>query len=134
MVLSLAQKQILKFLLVGGTTVGIDYLTYSALLWAGLSIDLAKLLSFLTGTLFAYMANRAFTFAGGTTPPPKGQDVFVRFLIVYVITMVINVALNHGILSLYGSEEWGLTLAFLVATGTSATLNFLGMKFIVFKM
>ena len=45
----------------------------------------------------------------------------------------VNVGLNSSVLALLGYDQIDTILAFLVATAASATLNFLGMKFLVFK-
>ncbi len=48
-------------------------------------------------------------------------------------TLAVNVAVNAGVVWLLGAGRLGLVAGFLVATGLSATLNFLGMKFLVFS-
>ena len=51
------------FLIVGSLTVLVDFAVYRGLLWLDItSIDLAKGVSFLAGTIFAYFANRFWTF------------------------------------------------------------------------
>ncbi len=118
------------FLIVGTLTVIIDFLTYRLLLWPGvLEIDISKAISFLVGTLFAYFANRFWTFGH------KGRSArsAIRFVLLYSLTLGANVAINalilenlHGVLGVF-------YLAFLVATGVSAALNFVGMKLFVFR-
>ena len=54
------------------------------------------------------------------------------FIALYLITLIINVGVNSGVVSVLGEEELFLMLAFLLATGTSATLNIVGMQMIVF--
>ncbi len=117
-----------RFLIVGGTTVAIDLASYRMLLWFGLAVALAKGLGFIAGTIFAYHANRLWTFAA-----EGGRRRFVGFLALYAITLGVNVGVNGGALLLLGGGELALASAFLAATGASATLNFLGMKFLVFK-
>lgn len=117
------------FLVVGLLTVVIDFCTYRLLLWSGtLDVAIAKTIGFLTGTVFAYIANRLWTFrhtqSGGSVP---------RFVLLYACTLGINVCINSGILLLAGTTHVGIGAAFVVATGCSAVLNFLGMKFFVFK-
>ncbi len=118
-----------RFLIVGFTTVAIDFAVYQLLLMINVPTAVAKGLSFVTGTMFAYVANRLWTFdrAGG------GGSVFGLFVVLYVVTLTINVALNSTIISLFDDRELGHSIGFLTATGTSATLNFIGMKTIVFR-
>lgn len=117
------------FLVVGVLTVVIDFCTYRLLLWSSiLDVATAKTVGFLTGTVFAYVTNRLWTFkhaqSGGSIP---------RFVLLYASTLGINVCINSGVLSLAGTSQAGIGAAFILATGCSAVLNFLGMKFFVFK-
>jgi putative flippase GtrA len=118
------------FLIVGGLTVLLDFLTYRALVWTTWTgIDAAKAIGFLTGTVFAYFANRAWTFgsarhASGSAP---------RFIVLYALTLGANVLVNALTLSAGKGIAGIVEVAFVLATGVSATLNFIGMKFYVFK-
>jgi putative flippase GtrA len=117
-----------RFLVVGTTTVAIDLAVYSLLLPLGVAFASAKGIGFVAGTLFAYFANRLWTFN-----VTGGPGRMARFVVVYGVNLGVNVGLNSFILGLLGYEQIDIVLAFLVATGTSAILNFLGMKFLVFK-
>jgi putative flippase GtrA len=50
-----------------------------------------------------------------------------------VCTLGANVLVNALILKLLADVEFAIQLAFLLATGASASLNFVGMKFFVFR-
>lgn len=124
------KRELAVFLVAGSLTVVIDFLTYSVLAWAGwVSVDLAKAVGFLTGTLFAYFANKLWTF--GHKPHVPGS--VWRFVLLYAITLGANVLVNAGCLALLNTMSIAVQLAFLIATGISAILNFLGMKLFVFK-
>ncbi len=125
---SRARGEVGRFLVVGATTVAIDLASYRLLMWVGLAVALAKGLGFIAGTVFAYHANRLWTFAA-----QGGRRRFVRFCALYAATLAVNVAINSAALFLLGLGEPALAMAFLAATGASATLNFLGMKFLVFN-
>jgi len=90
---------------------------------------LAKATGFLTGTLFAYFANRLWTF--GHTQHQSGSAW--RFAVLYASTLGANVLINALALKLLADAMGSVQLAFLLATGVSASLNFVGMKFFVFK-
>lgn len=118
------------FLVVGSLTVLFDFLTYRGLVWTGwFSVDLAKALGFLGGTLFAYFANRVWTFGHQEHAP----GCVWRFALLYTITLSANVLINAGCLALFSAMSIAVQAAFLVATGVSAVLNFLGMKLFVFR-
>lgn len=117
------------FLIVGMLTVLADFLTYTGLLWSGLEqMWIAKAVGFLSGMLFAYFANKNFTF--GNVVPKSGSAV--RFAMLYLATLTANVLINMLVLHLLAGFTSALTIAFVLATGCSATLNFIGMKFCVF--
>lgn len=126
---SRAWSQLWRFLIVGSLTVGVDYLCYHSLLWFNIELNTAKAIGFLAGTLFAYFANKLWTFSGSS----HKHGTWWRFPIVYGINLGVNVGLNAYMLELLTEAPSAITWAFLVATGTSATLNFIGMKYFVFS-
>lgn len=122
------QQQLRRFLIVGASTVLVDFVTYSLCLEAGLWISLAKAAGFIVGTFFAYVANRFWTFQA------VGRRGGVRdFLLLYLATLLVNVAVNAGVIEALGESWPALGLAFVVATAISAGLNFLGMRYYVFR-
>jgi len=118
------------FLIVGALTVGVDFLTYHLLLsLTGGDTSIAKAVGFLTGTAFAYVVNRAWTF----NQHVHASGSLWRFGLLYGTTLMANVAVNALVLRT-GEGLPQITLAaFLLATATSAVLNFLGMKHFVFS-
>lgn len=124
------KQELIKFLFVGSFTVLIDFLAYSGLIWADIiEINTAKGVSFIIGTIFAYFANRLWTF------DHKGSHLASawRFGLLYALTLGTNILVNAATLRWFVLSPNIMQIAFLVATGTSATLNFLGMKYYVFR-
>jgi len=117
------------FLIVGSLTVLIDFFSYRGLVFYGLETSPAKASSFLIGTVFAYFANRNWTFSHNTHK--KGSAW--RFAGLYATTLTANVGVNKMILHFLTGFSFSVQIAFLFATGVSTILNFLGMKFFVFK-
>lgn len=118
------------FILIGVCTVIIDYLTYSSILtYTALNKEKAKGVGFVAGTLFAYFGNRSLTFSKKS----YRKKSFIYFSALYLITLLLNIFINSFILKIIGETYMGYKIAFLVATALSATLNFIGMKFFVFK-
>ena len=123
------RKELAIFLVVGGLTVMVDYLTYRSIVWTGLlETNLAKGAGFLTGTIFAYFANRLWTF--GARVHAAGSAW--RFAALYALTLLINIYANALMLSVLTGLAYPVQAAFVIATGLSTTLNFLGMKHFVF--
>ncbi|MDC6350604.1 GtrA family protein [Zeaxanthinibacter sp. PT1] len=118
------RKQLLKFGVSGVTAVLVDYLVYLAL-YPYLGPNIAKGVSFLTGTMVAFVLNKYWTFEAKEF---SGKQL-MKFLILYGITLGLNIGTNHLCLIWFES----IIFAFLCATGLSAVLNFIGQKFWVFK-
>lgn len=122
--------EFLRFLPVGGLAVAIDFVVYSLLVWDQAAPSQAKAVSFLAGAVFAFYANRIFTFRHAGQ---AGKSA-VLFAIIYGLALALNVGVNAMVLGLtprHGSPELGL--AWFIATGCSAAFNFLGMKYLVFR-
>jgi putative flippase GtrA len=124
------KRELALFLVVGSLTVMVDFMVYRSLVWMGLvGIDMAKAISFLVGTVLAYCANRFWTFGHKLHAPGSAW----RFALLYAATLGANVVVNALALALLADAVAAIQLAFLLATGVSASLNFLGMKLLVFK-
>ena len=124
------KRELAIFLIVGVSTVLVDFISYRGLIgFQVMEVDMAKAAGFLVGTLFAFFANRFWTF--GHNPHVPGS--VWRFSAVYASTLGANVLTNALVLKLLADMAIAIQLAFLLATGVSACLNFLGMKLFVFK-
>jgi putative flippase GtrA len=124
------KRELAKFLFVGGSTVLIDFISYLGLIgFQVMNVDMAKATGFLAGTLFAYFANRFWTFDHKSHIPGSPW----RFSALYLSTLGANILINALVLKLLADVEFAIQLAFLLATGVSASLNFLGMKIFVFR-
>jgi len=124
------QSEFIRFLLVGGTTVLIDFVVYFFILYiVGLETEMSKGVGFSTGTLFSYFANKNFTFNSSL----KGPSVFLLFVTLYFTTLIVNIGVNELSLLFFGRSVAGISLSLLIATVFSALLNYIGMKYVVFK-
>ncbi len=122
------KKELPRFLVAGFSAVGTDFIIYYFLLgW--LSYSPAKAVSFLSGTVVAYLINKYWTFG---KKEKSCREIF-SFLILYSGTLLANVGVNRFVLwFLAGNFPYRVALAFLAATGTSTILNFIGQKWWVF--
>ena len=123
-----ARKQLNYFIIIGILTVLIDYLVYNLLQKINLNVSEAKALGFISGTVFAFLANRNITF--------KNNDNIwghlYKFLILYSGTLFLNVTINNNLLNWLTDFHFKFQLSFVIATSTSAIINFIGMKYFVF--
>lgn len=122
--MSQIKKELKRFLVAGLSAVGTDLLTYYVLL-NFISSNIAKGISFLLGTIVAFGINKYWTFE----KHEKSFKEIIQFGILYAFTLGVNVITNKVALD----KTNIVLLAFLVATGVSTILNFIGQKFWVFK-
>jgi len=122
--MSKIKKELKRFLVAGLSAVGTDLIAYFILL-NFLSHDVAKGTSFLLGTIVAYIINKYWTFE----KHEKSYMEMMKFGVLYSITLGANVMTNNVVLE-YTNIVF---LAFLIATGVSTILNFLGQKWWVFR-
>ena len=122
-------KELLKYIFVGLSTVLIDFLIYKFLI-KFIVIYLAKTISFLSGTFFSYQLNRTWTFKSGK----KTLSQFIKYLIIHITSLVLNVFINSLLLNTFSKNYFlSYEVSFLIATLTSATYNFLFIKIFIFK-
>jgi len=117
-------KEIIRFLIAGFSAVGTDFFVYNILL-IFLTHSPAKVFSFISGSCIAFVINKYWTFK----KEEKSLKEIVRFSILYIITLIVNTGVNKIFLTLIPGFVW---FAFLVATGASTILNFIGQKWWVF--
>jgi len=123
------KRELAFFLVVGASAVLIDLIVYRGLIgYQVIQVDMAKATGFLVGTLFAYLANRFFTFGHKAHVPGSAW----RFSALYASTLCANVLINAFALTML-ADVGAILYAFMLATGVSACINFLGMKFFVFR-
>lgn len=118
-----------RFVVTGLSAVLIDAAVYTLLLKFAVAVNIAKGVAFASGALFAYFANRFWTFGATRT----AQTRALGFIALYLGSAALNVAVNHALLALLGAHALAYPAAWFVATGASATLNYLGMRYVVFR-
>jgi len=129
-------QEILYFLSIGLFTTSIDFILYS-IGQHFVSYSIAKACSFMLATCFSYLLHKHFTFR---QKQHKIKNMF-RFAILYFLSMGLNVLMNSLSIALLSAcifISWLthreiLISAFLIATGFSTIVNFLGQKFWVFR-
>ena len=124
------KKELTVFVVVGVITVLIDFIVYNVLVEFRLSdVNVAKGVGFVSGTIFSYFMHRIWTFGHKTHKP---RTVW-RYVLLYMSTLGVNVSINSFILTFLLEFQFIILLAFLIATGASTILNFIGMKWFVYK-
>lgn len=119
-----SKKELKRFLIAGSGAVLTDFVTYYLML-NFLSHNIAKTISFLLGTVVAFILNKYWTFEN----KQKSFKQIIQFLFLYMLTLTINIFTNSFVLNITSL----VLLSFVIATGVSTILNFIGQKWWVFK-
>jgi putative flippase GtrA len=119
-------KHLMRFVVIGSSSVLIDLLVYQLLLDT-LSTSLAKGISYLAGMCFGFIGNKYWTFESKA----KAGSEILGYGLLYSITLAINIILNNLLLDWLGSER--KLVCFLIVTGITTVLNFLGLRLITFR-
>lgn len=133
------KKQVVKFTFIGGLAVLTDLLFYFIFLsilpekiFNFISNEaVAKTFSFMCGTFVTYNLNKFWTWK----QKDRSNTRYIKFLILYSISLLINVSLNSTFLYLFGLYQLSFKyfFAFICASGISAAFNFVGQKIWVFR-
>ena len=118
-------KETMKFVVGGTSAVLTDFGTYYLLLYLGVCVAYAKWISYILGAIVGFLINKIWTFESKKF---KFNEVW-KYIVLYLISAVANTLVNQAVLYFTGVK----IIAFLVATGFSTIMNFLGQKFIVFQ-
>jgi putative flippase GtrA len=128
--LSVSRQEFSIFIVIGMFAALADFIIYRGLIFLGFAgVNMAKTVGFLVATSLAYHANGSWTFGGKLHV--KGS--MWKFILLYATTLAINVYANLFFLKQIKEASMAMQLSFFLATGVSAILNFIGMKFFVFK-
>ena len=125
--------QLVRFIAIGGICAVIDFGTYSLLLGvAGWPVWLSKSISFILGTTASYFINRKFTFDGANTGNTRAKAV--GFAIIYTTTFFVNVGTNQLLVLLLDAHQpWHFTAIWVIAQGLGTVINFVMLKWVVFR-
>ena len=123
-------SELIKFLAVGMIAVSLDWGIYLALVnFLGLGAVLSKSLSYIIGTMFAFVANGRLVFQSDLAPVN-----FLKHLLLYTFSLLANTLLFAYCESKFSFESTIiLGAALLTSTFVSTVINFVGMRFWVFK-
>ena len=123
-------REIGIFLINGFIAVIVAYIVYMVLISASLDMYLSSLIPYFSAMLYGYIANKKITF--------KSRDNIsftnvIKYIGLHLFTMIIYVYLNSYFVVMLEEYKFSLLIAFILPISLTATLNFWGLRFWVFK-
>ena len=123
-------RQLFRFAIGGIFATVIDFVVYF-FVWSVLAgpLPVAKATGFVAGATFAFFINKTWTFSLRQV----SSHAPLVFSLVYVTSLIVNVAVNQGLFVYFSALSNPEVYSFVLATALSASLNFLGLRFLVFR-
>lgn len=118
-------NRIMKFLVTGGSATLIDFCIYF-ILNKFINISIAKFISMLVSCTFSFLINKGWTFQ---IKEKTNKAYVIKYAITQGINISVNVATNHFVFYATGKK----LVAYVIATATGMTVNFLLQRFFVFN-
>jgi len=123
-----SQRQIARFLVIGFASVGVDFGCYQLLHGFAVPAPAAKGISYMAGMLLGFVGNKFWTFRSARRSAAEP----LNYAVLYAFTLLVNIGVHTGVLRITGQS--GAAVAFLMATGSTTVLNFVGMKWFAFRV
>lgn len=121
------RKKLIKFALVGLVGTGLDFTVFTLSLMLGFGPTIGRSLGYSAGTLWAFFVNRRWVFNS------KGNlSRFIPFSLTYLFSGSVAVVIQS--LGPAGSEATGgVFLTYGVSVAIGALINFLSLRYVVFR-
>jgi putative flippase GtrA len=122
------------FCIVGGVATLIDFIIFNISAYflgnGFLMPQLSRILGIITSMIWNFTMNRNITF---NAKEEKIKSQLAKWLIIYGITSMINIIVFSIVINIIGNSFWERNIAFVLGTGISLTLNFIGSLLWAFR-
>lgn len=125
------QRQLVRFVFVGGFGFLVDTAVLYLMLWLGLGYFAGRAVSFLCAVFATWQLNRRFTFA--SSPSGSVWKEWGRYLAAMSVGGCVNYAAYSGVVSMLPSSPWLPVLAVAAGSIAGLAVNFATAKWWVFK-
>ena len=122
-------KNFIIFIIIGVFTVAIDYCVYIFFYQNFFRNSISKSIGFISGTLFSFYVNKKYNYK----IVGKTYKYLSNYLLLYFFTMVLNVFVNKFLIIILANYYYRIQFSFLFSTSISASMNYLGINYLVFK-
>lgn len=122
----LQESQIVRYIMTGGMTTGINYIIYIGLMALSVNYLMANTIAWLGAVTFAYFANREVVFHS------KGdrKQEFLQFFSLRAVTLVIENLLLLLLVDFIGA---GSLVSKILVSVITVVLNYFACKYSIFK-
>jgi len=122
---SIFNKSVIRFLVVGCCCTALDFIIY-ILIVDYIGTVLGKGISMICSMVMNYFLNKFWSFSAKTT---KDKKELIRYVIAQAVNITVNVTVNVFLLNISSIK----VLAFICATGIAMVVNYMLLRFWVFK-
>nr|WP_308197421.1 GtrA family protein [Candidatus Mycolicibacterium alkanivorans] len=132
------KAQVVRFVVTGGLSAIVDFGLYVLLLRLGFrdavilgvpGVNVAKTISFIAGTMTAYLINRRWTFQATAS-----RARFIAVIVLYATTYGVQIGINYLCYLKFQGQPWGVPVAFVIAQGTATVINFIVQRVWIFRL
>ena len=129
------QREAFLYVLFGGFTVIVSWLSYAAFVWMDLELNVSNILSWICAVLFAFVVNKWFVFENRSTEPKVVLKEMGSFFSARIFTGIIAIVLFPILLaigmdgSLFGVDGFP---ARIITSLVEIALNWVFSKYLIF--
>lgn len=126
MIKSLRNSQLVRYVLTGGMTTGVNYLIYMGFHLCGINYLISNTVSWLGAVIFAYAANRTIVFRS----EGERKQEFIRFFSLRLLTLISENLLLFLLVSCIGA---GSLISKIIVSFITAGLNYGACRYRIFN-
>lgn len=126
-------KQFLKFLLVGGSAAGVNWVARLIIdIWTTFSTSV--IIAYIFGMITAFILNKTYVFPDSNRDLSKqARDFIITNLVAFPIVWILSILFKNILKNYLGLSHYTAEIAHFLALSAPIIISFLIYKFIAFK-